>query len=222
MSGGQSILESKGYQNYEMKNRRDTRRIVYFIIGFLGLILLALGTNPNAALLLFVLFGIILFVIIFFFAPRHISRHRRFIKGIEILSRVGDPVVNWDEFYAYVIVDDVYIIIQPTFARLYFVKFKSHPRPAEAEPFLRLPRFRIRDPCFGLIGAHRLEGFCRVPNPNGGFDEGNAIVYIVSYLSMDTIEYFPQYTRNECMLLINQLRDDAEGTVDRTSDVSES
>ncbi len=210
MSEECAIFESDEYLAFRTRNRR---KIVYGLCMMaLSFIYLYVVTTlwPQSGLMLtvsFILFVILLlagFAILMYFA----FVGRFLFGGIRILSRLGEPTVNWNKRFAYIVYDEVYIIINGKSSLLSFVAFRGTPQISDKKSlgipnnyFQWSPKVEI-----GKIKLFRREGVFRVPSAEGDYVEGEAIVYARSLQPSEFEWTVPKFSKEELNQIIQEIK----------------
>ena len=207
-----TILESEGYRRFrENKRQKSCFAAVLFLLS-LTMITMAIFIWVDIfsiSISMIILGGVILFASILI--PMYYqSCYDIMIKGIEVLSRLKEPKIDWEQGFVLIVVDDVYVFTRMGSNLIYFVAFRGTPQKVD-ETSIDVPRLFYMSVSKIAVGKHRLlrkEGRYRVPSPDGGFMEGDGVVYSYPVIASMLDWIPPDYTKEELMEIIEAINQD--------------
>ncbi len=132
--------------------------------------------------------------------------------GIGVISLLKEPKLDPDHGLVYAIIDDVYLIVTRRSAVLCVISFWGTPQPTDKES-LKIPQSFFdwsKKTKVGNIKMFRKEGVYRVPSPDGGFVEGEGVVYAQKIIPSDILDVIPKYTKELLLEIIETIKQETK------------
>ncbi len=159
----------------------------------------------------FIIFMIGLIIAAYYFMSRKSIK-----AGIGIISLIKEPTLDPEHGLVYAIVDDIYLIVTHRSDMLCVISFRKTPSHSDKES-LKIPLSVLewgKKTKVGNTMLFRKEGVYRVPSPDGGFVEGEAVAYatpvITRSIISDSLTGVPEYTREQLLEILETIKQETK------------